>query len=51
MKPDTFTITTFWVDWAIMPLMLGAAWLTLSWGLADWRKASQLEAGGETLPG
>jgi O-antigen/teichoic acid export membrane protein len=51
MKPDTFTITTFWVDWAMMPLMLGAAWLTLRWGLADWRKASQLEARGEILPG
>jgi hypothetical protein len=51
MRPDTFTITTFWVDWTVMPLMLGAAWLTLRWGLADWRKASQFEAKGAILPG
>ena len=51
MRPDTFTITTFWGDWTVMPLMLGAAWLTLRWALADWRKASRLQAEEATLPG
>jgi hypothetical protein len=51
MRPDTFTITTFWGDWTVMPLMLGAAWLTLRWALADWRKASRLQAKEATLPG
>jgi hypothetical protein len=51
MRPDTFTITTFWADWAMMPLMLGAAWLTLRWGLADWRRAAQGETRRGILPG
>jgi hypothetical protein len=34
-----------------MPLMLGAAWLTLRWALADWRKAARLKPRGVTLPG
>jgi hypothetical protein len=51
VRPDTFTITTFWGDWTVMPLMLGAAWLTLRWALADWRKASRLQAKGAILPG
>jgi hypothetical protein len=49
-KPDTFTITTFWMDWLLLPIMLGAAWLTVSWALADLSRASHLEAAGATLP-
>lgn len=51
MRPEPFTITTFWGDWTVMPLMLGAAWLTLRWALTDWRKASRLQAKEATLPG
>jgi len=50
VRPEPFTITTFWGDWTVMPLMLGAAWLTLRWALADWRKASHLQAKEATLP-
>ena len=41
-KPETFTITTFWMDWVLQPLVLGAAWLTIRWGLADMNQASNL---------
>jgi hypothetical protein len=51
VRPEPFTITTFWGDWTVMPLMLGAAWLTLHWALADWRKASRLQAKEAPLPG
>jgi hypothetical protein len=51
VRPEPFTVTTFWGDWTVMPLMLGAAWLTLRWALADWRKASRLQAKEATLPG
>ena len=51
MRPDTFTITTFWGDWAIMPLFLGAAWLTMRWGFDDWKKAERLQTQEKTLPG
>jgi hypothetical protein len=29
MRPDTFTITTFWLDWLLMPILLAGAWLTI----------------------
>ena len=44
MKPDTFTITTFWLDWLLMPLLLAGAWLTVRWALADSRQVPDLEA-------
>ena len=47
MRPDTFTITTFWMDWLFLPLMLAMAWLTVRWAVADSRQASNLEAGSE----
>jgi hypothetical protein len=47
MRPDTFTITTFWLDWLLMPILLAGAWLTIRWALADSKRASNLEAGGE----
>lgn len=51
MRPDTFTITTFWLDWLLMPIMLAAAWLTARWALSDSRQASKLAAEGEvSLP-
>ena len=50
-KPDTFTITTFWLDWLLLPVMLILGWLTLRWALGDLRKDSKLEKEKvETLP-
>jgi hypothetical protein len=49
MKPGTFTITTFWLDWLLMPIMLAGAWLTVRWALADSRQASDLEVGEESF--
>jgi hypothetical protein len=49
MRPDTFTITTFWLDWLLMPILLAGAWLTARWALADSRQASKLEAEGESF--
>ncbi|MDY6876229.1 MAG: hypothetical protein SWK90_08530 [Chloroflexota bacterium] len=49
MRPDTFTITTFWLDWLLMPILLAGAWLTIRWALADSRQASDLEAGGDSF--
>lgn len=43
MRPDTFTITTFWLDWLLMPIMLTFAWLTVRWALADSRQASDMK--------
>ena len=48
MKPDTFTITTFWLDWLLMPILLAGAWLTIRWALADSKRASNLSDGGES---
>lgn len=39
MGPDTFTITTFWLDWLLMPLMIAGAWLTVRWALVDLKLA------------
>jgi hypothetical protein len=41
-QPATFTITTFWLDWLLLPIMLLLGWLTLRWALSDLRKASKL---------
>jgi len=49
MRPDTFTITTFWLDWLLVPVMLVAAWLTARWALTDSRQASKLEAERESF--
>jgi hypothetical protein len=46
MKPDTFTITTFWLDWMVLPILLAGAWLTSRWALSDSRRASDLKASG-----
>jgi hypothetical protein len=43
MRPETFTITTFWLDWLLMPIMLAGAWLTVRWALSDTKQATQLE--------
>jgi hypothetical protein len=48
MRPDTFTITTFWLDWLLVPVLLVGAWLTARWALADSSRASKLEAEGES---
>ncbi|MGC9335801.1 MAG: hypothetical protein ACP5JJ_16765 [Anaerolineae bacterium] len=49
-KPDRITITTYWLDWLLLPIMLGLAWLTFRWALADLRLASSPGAGGVPLP-
>ena len=49
MRPDTFTITTFWLDWLLMPIMLAGAWLSVRWALADLRQASDLEVERESF--
>ena len=49
MKPDTFTITTFWLDWLLMPALLAGAWLTIRWALADLKRAPNLPAGGASF--
>ena len=42
-KPAAITITTFWLDWLLLPIMLILGWLTLRWALGDYRKASKLK--------
>jgi hypothetical protein len=49
MRPDTFTITTFWLDWLLMPIMLAGAWLTARWARADSKQASDMETEGESF--
>lgn len=50
-RPPKITIGTFWFDWLLLPIMIGAGWLTARWALADWRLASEWAAAGEvTLP-
>jgi hypothetical protein len=44
-KPDRITVTTFWLDWLLLPVMLGLSWLTFRWALADFRLASSPGAG------
>jgi hypothetical protein len=44
------TITTFWLDWLLLPIMLGLGWLTFRWALADFRLASSPSASGVPLP-
>ena len=39
-KPETVTLTTFWLDWLLLPLMLALSWVTFRWALADYRLAS-----------
>ena len=41
MRPDTFTITSFWLDWLLMPIMFAGAWFTVRWALTDSRQASE----------
>ena len=45
MRPEPFTITTFWLDWLLMPLLLVGAWLTVRWALADAKHAPDPRAG------
>jgi len=42
-QPTTFTITTFWLDWLLLPIMLILGYLTLRWALVDLKKASKLK--------
>jgi hypothetical protein len=49
-RPDRITITSCWIDWLLLPIMLGAGWLTLRWAMADVNLASNLGAQGAALP-
>ncbi len=42
-RPDTFTITSFWINWLMLPLMLAAAVFTIRWALADRKQSTQQE--------
>jgi hypothetical protein len=44
-KPEKITMTTFWLDWLLLPITLGAGWLTFRWAMADFRLASGPEWG------
>ena len=48
MAPDSFTITTFWLDWLLVPVMLAGAWFTSRWALADVRRAVKYKPLGST---
>jgi hypothetical protein len=39
-KPEKLTITTFWLDWLLLPITLGAGWLAFRWAMEDFRLAS-----------
>jgi hypothetical protein len=45
-RPDTFTITTFWMDLLLQPIVLAAVWLTVRWALVDIGQASDLRTWG-----
>lgn len=45
-KTSKITITTFWLDWLLFPIVLVAAGLTLQWALSDMSQASNLETWG-----
>ncbi len=49
-RPDRVTVTTFWFDWLLLPIMLGAGWLTLRWASADFDLAASPGTWGGTLP-
>lgn len=49
-KPERITSTSFWLDWLLLPIMIGAGCLTLRWALADFERAARLSTGGGTLP-
>ena len=36
-KHPPITITTFWVDWLLLPIMIAFGFITLRWSLADYR--------------
>lgn len=42
---ESISITTFWVDWLLFPLLLMGAWLTYRWARSDSRLASRMEEG------
>lgn len=47
---SSISFTTFWADWLLFPIMLVFGWLTLRWGLRDFKKASRLQSKSEVLP-
>ncbi len=49
-KPDRITITSFWLDWLLLPIMLGLGWLTFRWALADFHTACSPGTSGIPLP-
>ncbi len=49
-RPDRITITTFWFDWLLLPILIGAGLLTLYWALTDYNLALHLGADRAALP-
>jgi hypothetical protein len=49
-RPDRVTITGYWLDWLLLPIMLALGWLTFRWALADYDLASSPTASGVALP-
>jgi hypothetical protein len=49
MRPYTFTITTFWLDWLLMPILLAGACLSISWALADSMEVSDSKSEADTF--
>lgn len=39
-KPDKVSITTYWLDWILLPFMLGLAYLFCRWAVLDYNLAS-----------
>jgi len=38
-KPDKISVTTYWLDWILLPFMLGLAYLFCRWALLDYNLA------------
>ncbi len=39
-KPDKISVTTYWLDWILLPFMLGLAYLFCRWALLDYNLAN-----------
>lgn len=49
-RPDMITLTTFWLDWALLPILFFLAWQTLRWAIKDFRMASKFMEKTQGLP-
>ena len=50
-QPVEITLTTYWLDWLLLPVSLFLGWMTSRWAVSDYRRALQLNRdGAETVP-